>query len=72
MLVGERLASSVDVCSDSKTRGMVMSMGAGGLGGGNFFNGPQGPWMGCGCSSILIVLAGVLLVMGGCARMIGQ
>jgi hypothetical protein len=56
----------------SKTRGIVMSMGSGGLGGGNFFNGPQGPWMGCGCSSILIVLAGVLLVMGGCARMIGQ
>jgi hypothetical protein len=31
-----------------------------------------GPWMGCGCSSIFMILAGVLLVMGGCLRMFGQ
>jgi hypothetical protein len=53
-----------------------MSMGPGGglLGGGGYFNpqGPTGPWAGCGCSSLLIVLAGLLLVMGGCLRMVGQ
>ena len=58
-------------------RVIAMSIGPGGggfLGGGDFFNpqGPRGPWMGCGCSSILIVLAGLLLVMGGCLRMVGQ
>jgi hypothetical protein len=57
---------------------LSMSIGAGGpgglLGGGGYFNpqGPGGPWMGCGCSSIFIMLAGVLLVFGGCLRMIGQ
>jgi hypothetical protein len=34
--------------------------------------GPYGPWAGCGCSSLLIMLAGVLLVFGGCLRMFGQ
>jgi hypothetical protein len=34
--------------------------------------GPFGPWAGCGCSSIFIILAGILLVMGGCLRMFGQ
>ena len=34
--------------------------------------GPHGPWMGCGGSSIFIILAGILLVMGGCLRMFGQ
>jgi hypothetical protein len=56
-----------------------MSIGPGGgpggfLGAGDYFNpqGSHGPWMGCGCSSILIMLAGFLLVMGGCLRMLGQ
>jgi hypothetical protein len=55
-----------------------MSMGQGPLlGGGNFFGGagPQGPYgayPGCGCSSFFIVLAGILLVFGGCLRMIGH
>jgi hypothetical protein len=44
------------------------------FGSGGFFNpqGPHGPWMGCGCSSIFIILAGILLVFGGCLRMFGQ
>jgi len=49
------------------------------LGGGGFFGGggdlgprgPYGAWPGCGCSSVLIVLAGMLLVFGGCMRMMG-
>jgi hypothetical protein len=53
-----------------------MSYGPGGFlgGGGGYFHpqGPYGPWMGCGCSSVFIVLAGILLVMGGCLRMLGQ
>jgi len=52
-----------------------MSMGGGPMfGSGGYFNpqGPQGPWMGCGCSSIFIILAGILLVFGGCLRMLGQ
>jgi hypothetical protein len=50
-----------------------MSFG-GGFGGGNFY-GPQGPYgayPGCGCSGLLIFLAGILLVFGGCLRMVGQ
>jgi hypothetical protein len=42
------------------------------LGGGGFFGsggmGPQGPygaWPGCGCSSLLIILAGIILVCAG-------
>jgi hypothetical protein len=51
-----------------------MSYGGPLLGGGGYFQptGPYGPWMGCGCSSIFIVLAGILLVMGGCLRILGQ
>jgi hypothetical protein len=52
-----------------------MSFGLGGpmLGGGYFQpTGPRGPWMGCGCSSVLIIIAGIFLVMGGCLRMLGQ
>ena len=52
-----------------------MSIGPGGfLGGGQYYqpNGPYGPWAGCGCSSLLIILAGILLVMGGCLRLLGQ
>jgi hypothetical protein len=54
-------------------------MSAGGplFGGGGYYGGwgnmgPQGPygaWPGCGCSSLFIIVAGVLLVMGGCLRM---
>ena len=47
------------------------------LGGGDFFGtaGPRGPygvWPSCGCSSLLVILAGILLVFGGCLRMFGQ
>jgi hypothetical protein len=54
---------------------ILMSMGPGGLfGAGDYFNpqGAYGPWAGCGCSSCFIILAGILLVMGGCLRMFGQ
>ncbi len=60
-------------------------MSAGGplLGGGGFFGGPggmgaygpRGPYgafPACGCSSCFIILAGILLVFGGCLRMMGQ
>lgn len=55
-----------------------MSMGSGPLlGEGGFFGttsprGPYGPWPSCGCSSLFIILAGILLVCGGCLRMMGQ
>ncbi len=50
-----------------------MSFG-GPFGGGGYINpgGAYGPWGGCGCSSFLIMLAGLLLVFGGCLRMLGQ
>ncbi len=48
-------------------------------GGGGFFgtsdlgpSGRYGAWPGCGCSSLFIILAGILRVFGGCLRMIGQ
>ena len=48
--------------------------GSGGFFGGGGSNlgpsGPFGPWAGCGCSSVFIILAGILLVMGGCLRML--
>jgi hypothetical protein len=53
----------------------------GGLGSGGFFGegprgmglgGQYGAWPSCGCSSIFIILAGILLVFGGCLRMLGQ
>jgi hypothetical protein len=50
-----------------------MSLGGGGFfGGGNQFGprGSYGPYAGCGCSSLFIILAGILLVMGGCLRML--
>jgi hypothetical protein len=49
-------------------------MSMGGLGGGGFFgraggaygpSGTYGAWPGCGCGSLLIILAGILLVCGG-------
>jgi hypothetical protein len=56
-----------------------MSMG-GNLGGGGFFGGGSnlgpggsfGAWPTCGCSSLVIILAGILLVFGGCLRLLGQ
>jgi hypothetical protein len=55
-----------------------MSMGGGPLlGSGGFYGnmgpgGPYGAYPTCGCSSLFIVLAGILLVFGGCLRMLGQ
>jgi hypothetical protein len=51
--------------------------GGGQLGGGGFFGraaeygprGQYGAWPGCGCSSLFFILAGMLLVCGGCLRM---
>jgi len=34
--------------------------------------GPYGVWPSCGCSSLFIILAGILLVCGGRLRMFGQ
>jgi hypothetical protein len=57
-----------------------MSTG-GNLGGGGFFgggggslgpSGSYGAYPGCGCSSIFIILAGILMVFGGCLRMGGM
>ena len=51
-----------------------MSMGDGGLfGGGGWYHpqGPYGPWAGCGCSSFLMIIAGVLLIFAGCMRQVG-
>jgi hypothetical protein len=55
-----------------------MSIGGGGpmLGGGGFFgnaakpHGPFGPYAGCGCSTLFIIVAGMLLVCAGCMRMV--
>jgi hypothetical protein len=56
-------------------------MSEGGLGSGGFFGtsgsnfGPRGSygvWPTCGCSSLLIVLAGVILVCAGLLRLMGQ
>jgi hypothetical protein len=59
--------------------GPVFGGGTGGgplFGSGGFFgsasrpSGPFGPWAGCGCSSLFIILAGMLLVCGGLMRML--
>jgi hypothetical protein len=42
----------------------------GGGGGYGYGRGPYGPWAGCGCSSFMIIIAGILLVFAGCARML--
>jgi hypothetical protein len=52
-----------------------MSMGPNPLfGSGNWYgpSGPYGAWPGCGCSSLLIILAGIFLVCAGGLRMFGQ
>jgi len=50
-----------------------MSIGPFGGGGyfGNYARGPYGPWGGCGCSSFLMIIAGIILVFAGCFRSIG-
>jgi hypothetical protein len=42
--------------------------GFGGFGGMFGPRGNYGAYPGCGCSSIFIILAGILLVIGGCLR----
>jgi hypothetical protein len=44
----------------------------GGGGGGYGPRGPYGAWPGCGCSSFLMIAAGILLVFGGCMRQFGM
>jgi hypothetical protein len=47
--------------------------GSGGFYGGQYGpGGPYGAFPACGCSSCFIILAGILLVFGGCLRMLGQ
>jgi hypothetical protein len=48
-----------------------------GMGTQNFYgdygpSGSYGAYPSCGCSSLFIILAGILLVFGGCLRMFGQ
>ena len=47
------------------------------FGSGGYYNnygpgGPYGCWPGCGCSSLLIIIAGMILVCAGGLRMFGQ
>jgi len=48
--------------------GGFFGAGPGGLGPGGHY----GAWPSCGCSSVFIILAGILLVCGGVLRMLGQ
>jgi hypothetical protein len=52
--------------------GGILGMGSPGAMRGMGPAGPFGAWPSCGCSSCVIVLAGFLLVFGGCLRMLGQ
>jgi hypothetical protein len=48
------------------------NLGGGGLlggGGGYGPGGPYGAYPGCGCSTFFIMMAGMLLLFGGCLRM---
>jgi hypothetical protein len=48
------------------------NLGGGGCLGGGGSYGPQGPYgayPGCGCSTFFIMMAGMLLLFGGCLRM---
>jgi hypothetical protein len=43
------------------------------LGGGDYFGqmgprGPYGAWPGCGCSGLLMIIAGIILVCAGVMR----
>jgi len=44
------------------------------FGSGGYYNprGNYGPWAGCGCSSLLIILAGIILICAGGMRLFGQ
>jgi hypothetical protein len=49
----------------------------GGLGEGGFFGrisptGSYGAWPGCGCSGLLMIFAGIILVCAGGLRLFGQ
>jgi hypothetical protein len=48
--------------------------GSGGFFGGGGYGprGPYGAWPSCGCSSFLMIAAGLLLVFGGCMRQFGM
>jgi hypothetical protein len=35
-------------------------------------SGQYGAWPSCGCSSLFIILAGMLLLFGGCLRTLGM
>jgi hypothetical protein len=53
-----------------------MSYGGPGLGGGSFFgnagpSGPYGAYPACGCSSFILVIAGLMIAFVGCSQMIG-
>jgi hypothetical protein len=52
--------------------GSIFGMGSPGSMRGVGPAGPYGAWPSCGCSSFFIILAGFLLVFGGCLRMLGQ
>jgi len=43
------------------------------FGSGDYYNpqGPFGPWAGCGCSSLLMIIAGIILVCAGVFRGVG-
>jgi hypothetical protein len=54
-----------------------MSFGGGGFFGNGGYRsygpgGPYGAWPTCGCSSLLIILAGILLVCGGLMQLFHQ
>jgi hypothetical protein len=57
----------------SSDGGPVLGSGGffGGGGGGGTYgpNGPYGPWPGCGCGSLLIIIGGLLLACGGFIQM---
>ena len=49
------------------------NIGGGGCAGGPGSYGPAGPYgayPGCGCSTFFIMMAGMLLLFGGCLRML--
>lgn len=48
-----------------------MSWGGGGFGGGMGPGGSYGAYPGCGCSGVLMILAGIILVFAGCLRTFG-
>ena len=51
---------------------MSSAPGGGGVFGDMGPRGPYGVWPGCGCSGLLMVLAGIILVCAGGLRMFGQ